>query len=377
MNRAADNIAAATTLYNRHISQHMTEAHLTMNAAQTPATSEPNVTPTPSIDRRLSIAPMMDWTTRDFRYLLRLITRHTLLYTEMVVAQAVIYGDRERLLGFDNAEHPLAIQLGGSDPELLAQAARIAEDYGYDEVNLNIGCPSSRVQKGKIGAVLMAEPELVAECLNRMQQAVSIPVTVKTRIGIDNQDDYAFLHRFVDQVTQAGCQSVIIHARKAILKGLSPKQNRAIPPLIYERAATIKRDFPDTEILLNGGVKSLSDVAAHLNQVDGVMIGREAYQNPWFLATADTDIFAAKCNPLQSQHQLIDAFMPYLESRFAAGIPVKKPLRHLLGLFQGQSGARHFRRYLSENMRADSAPPSILTEAAKRLDTTDAVLTTR
>lgn len=319
------------------------------------------------IDRRLSVAPMMDWTTRDFRYLLRLITRHTLLYTEMVVAQAVIHGDRERLLGFDDAEHPVALQLGGSDPVLLAEASRIAEGYGYDEINLNVGCPSDRVQKGKIGAVLMGEPELVAECVVAMQAAVSIPVTVKTRIGIDDQDDYAFLHRFVSIVREAGCRSFTIHARKAVLSGLSPKENRTIPPLIYQRAFDVKRDFADCEVLLNGGVKSLDEVAEHLNQVDGVMIGREAYHNPWCLAEADTKVFGAASNPLTNQIEIVDAFMPYLERRFAQGVPVNRMLVHLLGLFQGQSGSRQFRRYLSENMHQKSATPQVLVEAAKRL----------
>jgi tRNA-dihydrouridine synthase A len=316
------------------------------------------------LERRLSIAPMMDWTTTEFRYLLRLITRHTLLYTEMVVAQAVIHGHRERLLKFDVAEHPVALQLGGSDPTLLAEAALIAEDYGYDEINLNVGCPSDRVQQGKIGAVLMAEPALVAECVAAMQQAVKVPVTVKTRIGIDDRDDYAFLHSFIERVAAAGCHTFIIHARKAILKGLSPKENREIPPLIYARAHAIKQDFPDCEILLNGGVKSLAEVREHLGQVDGVMIGREAYQNPWFLACADTEIFGATSNPLTRQMDVIDAFMPWLEQRHAEGMPVSLALRHLLGLFQGLPGARQFRRHLSEHMHKQDAHPALLREAA-------------
>lgn len=334
-----------------------------------PAT--PSLVTAAPLDRRLSIAPMMDWTTREFRFLARLITRHTLLYTEMVVAQAVIHGQRDKLLGFDAAEHPIALQLGGSDPALLAEACRIAEGYGYDEINLNVGCPSDRVQQGKIGAVLMAEPGLVAECVAAMQQAVRIPITVKTRIGIDDRDDYAFLHTFIEQVRAAGCRTFIIHARKAILKGMSPKENRDIPPLIYARAAAIKQDFPDCEILLNGGIKSLTDVRDHLNQVDGVMIGREAYQNPWFLACADTDIFAAKRNPLTQQMDVIDAFMPYLEKRHAEGMPVSLALRHLLGLFQGLPGARQFRRHLSENMHKKDARPELLLQAAAMVDTTN------
>lgn len=320
--------------------------------------------PRPPLDRRLSIAPMMEQTTPAFRYLARLITHHTLLYTEMVVAQAVIKGDRNRLLAYSPEEHPLAIQLGGSDPLLLAEASRIAEDKGFDEINLNVGCPSSRVQKGRIGAILMADPNGVAECVSAMQRAVSVPVTVKTRIGIDDQDDYAFLHHFIDTVRNAGCSSFTIHARKAILAGLSPKENRTIPPLIYERAADVKRDFPDCEVLLNGGIKSLQEVAQHLNQVDGVMIGREAYQNPWFLAKADTQVFGAAHNPLSTQHELIEAYMPYLERRYQEGMPVKHALRHLLGLFQGEPGARRFRRYLSEGMRSLEATPELLREAA-------------
>lgn len=320
-----------------------------------------------TIDRRLSIAPMMDWTTRDFRYLLRLITRRTLLYTEMLPANAVIHGDRERLLGFDAAEHPLALQLGDNDPARLAEASRIAEGWGYDEINLNVGCPSDRVQKGRIGAVLMAEPELVARCVTAMQQAVTIPVTVKTRIGIDDQDDYDFLHRFVELVREGGCRTFIIHARKAILSGLSPKENRTIPPLVYQRAADIKRDFPDCEILLNGGIKTLAEVGEHLDQVDGVMIGREAYQNPWFLAEADTKVFGEVANPLTDQRQVVEEFMPYLQQRFAAGRPVKQSLRHLLGLFQGQPGARRFRRYLSENMHHADTTPEVLREALAQL----------
>ncbi|KZX84791.1 tRNA dihydrouridine synthase DusA, partial [Alcanivorax sp. HI0011] len=229
---------------------------------------------------------MMDWTTRDYRFLARLITRHTLLYTEMVVAQAILRGDRERFLAFNDEEHPVALQLGGSEPQDLAEAARIAEQYGYDEINLNVGCPSDRVQQGKIGAILMAEPELVGQCVEAMQAAVSVPVTVKTRIGIDDQDDYDFLYRFVSRMEQAGCTSLTIHARKAILSGLSPKENREIPPLIYQRAYAIKQAFPRMEVILNGGVKTLEEVHAHMGDVDGVMIGREAYQNPYFLADA-------------------------------------------------------------------------------------------
>ncbi|WP_083851793.1 tRNA dihydrouridine(20/20a) synthase DusA [Alcanivorax hongdengensis] len=314
------------------------------------------------VNRRLSVAPMMDWTTRDFRFLTRLITRHTLLYTEMVVAQAILHGDRDRFLSYNDEEHPLALQLGGSDPGQLAQATAIASDYGYDEINLNVGCPSDRVQQGKIGAVLMAEPQRVADCVSAMQAATCAPVTVKTRIGIDDQDDYAFLHRFVEHMQAAGCTSLTIHARKAILSGLSPKENREIPPLIYQRAYAIKQAFPQLEVILNGGVKSLQDVADHLEDVDGVMIGREAYQNPYFLAQADALLFDDP-HPIPSRQQVAEAFIPYLERRFAAGHHPKHALRHILSLFQGQPGARAFRRHLSENMHKADATPQLLIDA--------------
>lgn len=313
-------------------------------------------------DRRLSVAPMMDWTTRDFRYLARLISRHTLLYTEMVTAQAVIFGDRERLIGFDEAEHPLAQQLGGSDPAQLAHAARICADFGYDEINLNVGCPSDRVQSGQFGACLMADPDRVADCVATMQAAVSIPVTVKSRIGIDDQDDYDFLHRFIERVHAAGCQSFTIHARKAVLAGLSPKENREIPPLIYQRAYDIKRNFPDCEVIVNGGIQNFHQVREHLGQVDGVMIGREAYHNPWFLRHADDIIFADK-HPLPSRHNIAEALMPYLIKRYRAGHHPKHVLRHVLNLFQAVPGARTFRRHLSENMHRSDATPELLLEA--------------
>ena len=320
-------------------------------------------TPTrPAISRRLSVAPMMDWTTRDFRYLARLISKHTLLYTEMVTAQAVIFGNREDLIGFDEAEHPVAQQLGGSDPKQLAEATRICADFGYDEVNLNVGCPSDRVQSGQFGACLMADPDKVAECVAAMQAVVNIPVTVKSRIGIDDQDEYEFLHRFVEKVRAAGCTSFTIHARKAILSGLSPKENREIPPLIYQRAYDIKRDFPDIEVIINGGIRNFHQVREHLGEVDGVMIGREAYQNPYFLIDADRIVFDAPY-PQPSRHDIAAAFMPYLVKRFAAGHHPKHALRHILNLFQAVPGARAFRRHLSENMHRSETTPQILMDA--------------
>lgn len=317
-------------------------------------------------DRRLSVAPMMDWTTRDYRFLARLITRHTLLYTEMVVAQAILRGDRERFLAFNDEEHPVALQLGGCEPQDLAEAARIAEQYGYDEINLNVGCPSDRVQQGKIGAILMAEPELVGQCVEAMQAAVSVPVTVKTRIGIDDQDDYDFLYRFVSRMEQAGCPSLTIHARKAILSGLSPKENREIPPLIYQRAYAIKQAFPRMEIILNGGVKTLEEVHAHMGDVDGVMIGREAYQNPYFLADADRIVFADD-HPVPSRRDIAEQFLPYVERRYALGHAPKHSLRHILNLFQGEPGARRFRRHLSENMHKPDTTPQVLMDALAQL----------
>ncbi|MBD3644757.1 MAG: tRNA dihydrouridine(20/20a) synthase DusA [Alcanivorax sp.] len=317
-------------------------------------------------DRRLSVAPMMDWTTRDYRFLARLITRHTLLYTEMVVAQAILRGDRERFLAFNDEEHPVALQLGGCEPQDLAEAARIAEQYGYDEINLNVGCPSDRVQQGKIGAILMAEPELVGQCVEAMQAAVSVPVTVKTRIGIDDQDDYDFLYRFVTRMEQAGCTSLTIHARKAILSGLSPKENREIPPLIYQRAYAIKQAFPHMEIILNGGVKTLDEVHAHMGDVDGVMIGREAYQNPYFLANADRIVFADD-HPVPSRRDVAEQFLPYVERRYALGHAPKHSLRHILNLFQGEPGARRFRRHLSENMHKPDTTPQVLMDALAQL----------
>lgn len=327
----------------------------------------PSSPPPAPLSRRFSIAPMMAYTTRDFRYLARLITRRTLLYTEMVVAPAVIHGDRDRLLGFDAAEHPLAVQLGGSDPAQLAEAARVCADYGYEEINLNVGCPSDRVQQGKIGAVLMAEPDQVARCVEAMAAATEVPVTVKTRIGIDDQDDYAFLRRFVTHMDGAGCRSLTIHARKAILAGLSPKENRDIPPLIYERAYAVKAEFPHLEIILNGGLKDIDGMLAHLDQVDGLMVGREAYMNPWFLADVDRRVFGEP-GPAPDRRAVAGAFLPYLQRRYAQGVHPKHVLRHALNLFQAVPGARAYRRHLSENAHRRDATPKVFEEALALLD---------
>ena len=301
---------------------------------------------TSKLDRRVSIAPMMDWTDRYYRNFMRCMTRHTLLFTEMVTTGAILHGDRERHLAFNADEHPVALQLGGSDPVALAECAKIAEDYGYDEVNLNVGCPSDRVQSGKFGACLMKEPELVGDCIAAMRAQVRVPVTVKTRIGVDEEDSYEFLQRFVETVHAAGCDVFTLHARKAWLKGLSPKENREIPPLKYEIAARIKRDFPQLEIHLNGGIHRLDDMLEHLDTFDGVMIGREAYSNPFLFATVDADIFGGT-NPVDSRFAAVDAYRPFMQAELDAGTPLKRMARHMLGLFQGVPGARQWRRILS------------------------------
>ena len=261
------------------------------------------------ISRKLSIAPMLDWTDRFERYFLRLITRHTLLYTEMITTGALLHGDRERFLRFDPAEHPVALQLGGSDPQALAACARLAEERGYDEVNLNLGCPSDRVQSGRFGACLMAEPELVGECMAAMMAAVKIPITIKSRIGIDHQDSYEELTAFVAKVAEAGCHTFIVHARKTWLQGLSPKENREIPPLHYERVHQLKQDFPQLEITINGGIKTLDEAEEQLRHVDGVMIGREAYHNPWILAEADQRLYGDD-HPIPTRHEVLERLLP-------------------------------------------------------------------
>ena len=314
---------------------------------------------------RLSVAPMMDRTDRHCRFFHRLLSRHTRLYTEMLTAGAVIHGDRDRLLGFDPAEHPVALQLGGSEPAMLAQAARIGERLGYDEINLNCGCPSDRVKKGRFGAGLMAEPELVGRCLAAMREAVSVPVTVKCRVGIDDQDDDA-LDRFVETVhALSGVTVFIVHARKAWLKGLSPKQNREVPPLRYELAFRLKAERPDLCIVLNGGIAGLDEAEALLARgaVDGVMLGRAAYSDPWLLADADRRLFGAK-NPLQARHEALEGLLPYAERLAAEGIRLHALSRHVHGLFQGCPGARAFRRHLAENAHLPGAGPEVLAEAA-------------
>jgi tRNA-dihydrouridine synthase A len=305
---------------------------------------------------------MMEWTDRHCRFFLRQISRHCLLYTEMVTAAAVLRGDPDRLLSFSPAEHPLALQLGGSDPETLAAAARIGADYGYDEINLNVGCPSDRVRSGRFGACLMAEPGLVADCVAAMQASVEVPVTVKTRIGIDSQDSYDFLQHFIEHVMAAGCRTVIIHARKAVLGGLSPRENRTIPPLKYATVYRVKRDFAELEVILNGGVTDLDAAAAHLEYVDGVMLGREAYHNPFLLAEVDTRFYGAT-RPAVSRTGVIRNMLPYIEKELNAGTALKHITRHLLGLYQGIPGARAWRRHLSQHATAGNAGIEVIEEA--------------
>lgn len=319
----------------------------------------------------LSVAPMMDWTDRHCRYFHRLLSRSTLLYTEMVTTGAVLHGDRERLLGFDAAEHPVALQLGGSDPADLAACARIAEEWGYDEVNLNVGCPSDRVQSGRFGACLMAEPDLVARLVGAMREAVSIPVTVKSRIAIDEMEEWPTLDHFIRTVSAAGCTHFIVHARKAWLKGLSPKENRDIPPLRYDLVHRLKAEYPQLTIAINGGIKTLDEAEAHLGKVDSVMIGRAAYETPYLLADADRRLMGGLPGP--DRHAVIDAMLPYIEARMARGTPLSSITRHMLGLFQGLPGARAYRRHIAENAHRPGAGPEVLERAASlvRRRTTD------
>lgn len=309
---------------------------------------------------------MLDWTDRHCRYLLRLISRHTLLYTEMVTTAAILRGKPERWLRFDATEHPVALQLGGSDPGALAECAHIGADFGYDEINLNVGCPSNRVQSGRFGACLMAEPELVADCVAAMHAAVPVPVTVKTRIGIDTQDSYTALAGFVRAIRDAGCRTVIIHARKAYLQGLSPKENRSVPPLKYDYGYRIKQDFPDLEVVINGGISSLDAAATHLQQVDGVMLGRAAYHDPWVLAGVDTRFFGARHAP-PAREEVVQLMLPYISRELQAGTQLKHITRHMLGLFQGVAGARHWRRYLSEHAIHSGAGTEVVCAALQQV----------
>ncbi|MCF4176772.1 MULTISPECIES: tRNA dihydrouridine(20/20a) synthase DusA [Vibrio] len=315
---------------------------------------------------RLSVAPMLDWTDRHCRYFHRLLSSQTLLYTEMVTTGAIIHGKGD-FLAYNEEEHPVALQLGGSNPADLATCAKLAAERGYDEINLNVGCPSDRVQNGRFGACLMAEPELVAECVAAMKEVVDVPVTVKTRIGIDDQDSYEFLTRFVSLVSEkAGCEQFTIHARKAWLSGLSPKENREIPPLDYPRAYQIKKDFPHLQIAVNGGVKTLEESLEHLKHLDGVMIGREAYQNPYILAQVDQLIFGLD-TPVKKRKQVVEEMYPYIEQQLANGSYLGHISRHMIGLFQAMPGARQWRRYISENAHKKGAGIEVLETALAKI----------
>ncbi|MBB6066351.1 tRNA-dihydrouridine synthase A [Pseudoxanthomonas broegbernensis] len=300
----------------------------------------------------IAVAPMMDWTDRHCRFFHRLLAPHARLYTEMVHANAVVLGDRERLLGFDPVEHPVALQLGGSEPALLARAARIGAEWGYDEINLNCGCPSDRVQAGRFGACLMKEPALVADCVAAMAAAVRVPVTVKCRLGVDEEHDYDRFRTFVDTVAAAGCGSFVVHARNAWLQGLSPKENREVPPLRYEWAWRLKSERPDLQVLVNGGIASLEQVQAQLARVDGAMLGRAAYHDPYLLHRLDVALYGGE---LRERAQLLQALRPYAEARMAEGGALKHIVRHVLGLFHGQPGGRAFRQVLSEGAHRPDA----------------------
>jgi tRNA-dihydrouridine synthase A len=311
---------------------------------------------------RFSIAPMMDWTDRHCRFFHRVLTRHAVLYTEMVTALAIKYGNRAKLLDFDGREQPVVLQLGGSEPQVLAEASRIGEAWGYSEINLNVGCPSDRVQGGHFGACLMAEPKLVADCFAAMQAAVKIPVTIKCRIGIDDQDEDADLQRFVETVAAAACKTFIVHARKAWLHGLSPKENREIPPLNHDRVYRLKQSRPDLAIIINGGVASVQDGLVHLPHVDGVMLGRAAYHNPWDLAGVDP-LFAGDASPVTTRRQAVETMLPYIGEQLADGQPLHRITRHMLGLYHGQPGGRIWRQVLSTESGRHGAGVDVLEKA--------------
>ncbi len=314
------------------------------------------------MNRKFSVAPMLDWTDRHERYFLRLLTRQAILYTEMITTGALIHGDRQRFFEFNSIEHPIAIQLGGSNPTDLAACAKMAEDHGYDEINLNVGCPSNRVRSGMFGACLMAQPELVAECVMAMQNVLSIPVTVKHRIGIDENESIEQLYQFVETVAGAGCKTFIVHARKAWLNGLSPKENRDIPPLRYDVVHQLKKDMPQLEIIINGGISDLDMVQQQLNHVDGVMMGREVYHNPCILAEVDQRIYQLD-QPVLSRGQIIEALLGYIAEEIPRGTRLHSISRHILGLYNGLPGAKKWRRYISENAPKADADGKVIEHA--------------
>ena len=319
---------------------------------------------------RLCVAPMMDWTDRHCRYFLRLVSPRVRLYTEMITTGALAFGNVPRHLDFDPAEHPIALQLGGSDPQALAHCARLAEAWGYDEVNLNVGCPSERVQTGSFGACLMAEPALVAECVRAMRDAVALPVTVKHRTGVDAIEEYAFLRDFVGTVAQAGAEVFVVHARNAILKGLSPKENREVPPLKYHYVHRLKRDFPELTIVINGGIATHADIAEQLEHVDGVMLGRAAYHHPWLLAEAAGYVFgeAGGAPGERSRREVVEALVPYAQAQLEQGVALRAIARHVLGLYHGAPGARAWRRMLSETALLQGAGPELFLRALAEVE---------
>jgi tRNA-dihydrouridine synthase A len=321
-----------------------------------------------AVNRRFSIAPMMAYSDRHSRYFLRLLSKQSLQYTEMVTAAAVLHGDQDYLLGFSPQEHPLAVQLGGSDPEQLYQAAKICTDFGFDEINLNCGCPSDRVQSGSFGACLMADPGVVAECVSALRSAGDLPVTVKHRTGIDQQDEYDVFREFARIQIEAGVDALIVHARNAWLQGLSPKQNRDVPPLRYEWVYRLKQDFPDTEIIINGGIKDLDAAQQHLELVDGVMLGREPYQNPYLLHQVDAQIFGATNQRFTSRFEVLQSYYPYIEAQLEKGQPLTRMARHIIGLFHGEPNSKQWRRYISENACKKPAGMNVLYQAEQFLN---------
>ncbi|HEV2977148.1 MAG TPA: tRNA dihydrouridine(20/20a) synthase DusA [Casimicrobiaceae bacterium] len=319
---------------------------------------------------RLCVAPMMDWTDRHCRYFLRLVSPHARLYTEMVTTGSLMFGNVPRQLDFDPAEHPVALQLGGSDPQALAHCARLGEAWGYAEINLNVGCPSERVQTGSFGACLMADPVLVADCVAAINDAVALPVTVKHRIGIDAIEEYEFVQRFIATVAQAGATAFLVHARNAILKGLSPKQNRELPPLKYDYVHRLKHDFPQLTIVINGGIETHAAITRELEQVDGVMIGRAAYHHPWLLSEIDRYCFGEDggATPIRSRADIVAALVPYVEAQLAQGVSLRAIARHVLGLYHGQPGARAWRRMLSDEARLRGAGPELFLRALREVE---------
>jgi tRNA-dihydrouridine synthase A len=312
---------------------------------------------------KIALAPMLDWTDRHFRYFIRLLSPHTLLYTEMITTGAILHGDADRHLRFNAQEHPVALQLGGSDPAHLAPCAQIAEEYGYDEINLNVGCPSTRVQSGRFGACLMREPQLVAKCVQAMRQAVSIPVTVKCRIGVDEQEDYPSLSRFVSAAEQGGCDTFIVHARKAWLKGLSPKQNRDIPPLQYDLVYRLKQDNPHLTLYINGGIATLPDIEQHLQQVDGVMLGRVAYQHPWLFTEIEQQLF--NTHHALTRVDILSHYLTYCEAQLSLGVRLSTLIRPIMCLFNGMPGAKGWRRHLSQHAHDKQASRQVVLDALR------------